>query len=613
MFLIKLINYFYDILLMDNNEENQGQTQPQQEPINYNAENTSMNLSSPKEIGTTIASERFPNNMDGFWFAIGPNVIINSFDFVTVDNLYNSKTIGIVKELQAVAENDYTVYFSDYQKDLREQEHLKEGEKQQQQLSNNTSKGLILAKVGTIANTGGSMDPNKESISINFPVGIGKSVRFATEKEIIFALGIPEMVDPIPAGIIETTNGLQVPISLALTYLTGPDTAHVNASGISGNRKSTYILFLLQSAYQTLFEKMKGNIALIIFNTKEQELLQIDKKPTDIKERTERMFDILDLELEPFENVTYFLPRGKDGKPNSMHIPNNFKTYSYELQDVYDRLELLFHETHDTRFNLSSIIDYIYESWPLRDNSGKEIRTWTELSELKEYPESIVSHKSSLLHFLSRLQRIRKSPMFIDKKITSTYLGEQIKKIKSGQVFVIDVATISSVEEQVFVVGDVMKSIDEMYSSNPFADSSDDNTNNSNALDGNLKNKDKTSHIFVFVDEINRYIPQSSFGKINAVSEQIMRTVIAGRSRGTILFSAQQFKSATDYKLQENTGLHITGKLGISELSKEPYSMLDESTKNNIVRLNKGELIMIHPAFRHPIKIGFPKATFKSP
>ena len=29
--------------------------------------------------------------------------------------------------------------------------------------------------------------------------------------------------------------------------------------------------------------------------------------------------------------------------------------------------------------------------------------------------------------------------MFIDKKVTSTYLGVEIRKIKSGQVFVIDV------------------------------------------------------------------------------------------------------------------------------------------------------------------------------
>ena len=541
--------------------------------------------------------------MDGFWFAVRPNTIINSFDFVTVDNLHNSKTIGIVKELQAVEEDLYADYVSDHQKNQNKQEHLLRGD---------SPNGSVLAKVGIMANTGATIEDNKESISINFPVGSGKPVRFATEDEIIFALGIPEMVDPIPAGIIETTNGLQVPISLGLSYLAGPDTAHVNASGISGNRKSNYILFLLQSAYQTLFEKMKENTALVIFNTKEQDLLHIDKRQTDIKQRTENLYDILDLEVEPFENVTYFLPRGKDGRPNSIHVPENFRTYSYGLQDVYDRLELLFPQAYDTRFNLSSIIDYIYEAWPLKDSTGRAIRTWTDLYEFKEYPESVVSHKSSLLHFLGQLQRMRRSPMFIDKKVTSTYLGGEIRKIRSGQVFVIDVATISSVEEQAFVVGDVMKSIDELYSSSPFDSPDGDGDDADGDEDGKLKNKEKPPYIFVFIDEINRYIPKSPFGK-SAVSEQIMRTVIAGRSRGTILFSAQQFKSATDYKLQENTGLHITGKVGISELSTEPYSMLDESTKNNIVRLNKGELVMIHSAFRHPIKIGFPKATFKSP
>jgi hypothetical protein len=40
--------------------------------------------------------------------------------------------------------------------------------------------------------------------------------------------------------------------------------------------------------------------------------------------------------------------------------------------------------------------------------------------------------------------------------------------------------------------------------------------------------------------------------------------------------------------------------------------MLDESTKNNVARLNKGELVMIHSAFRHPIKISFPKDAFQT-
>ena len=76
-------------------------------------------MSSPEEIGKTIASKRFLNNMDGFWFAIKPNTMVNSFDFVTVDNLHNSKTIGIVKELQAVAENVYTDYVTDLQKNQK--------------------------------------------------------------------------------------------------------------------------------------------------------------------------------------------------------------------------------------------------------------------------------------------------------------------------------------------------------------------------------------------------------------------------------------------------------------------------------------------------------------
>jgi uncharacterized protein len=574
-----------------------------------------------QEIGKTIASEKFLNTMDSFWFALKPNVIINSFDFVTVENLFDSRSIGIVKELQAIAELDYynNHFSSDYYTNSNTKENLNQDEKKEkEQFSKMQLNGVILAKVAIMANGGGKAQGYKEDISINFPVGVGKPVRFATEEEIIFALGIPQMVNPIPAGIIETTNGLEIPISLGLSYLAGADTAHVNASGISGNRKSTYILFLLQSSYQTL-KRMNQNVALIIFNTKEQDLLYIDQKEKYIKKRTERLFDVLDLDIEPFENVTYFLPRGKDGKPNSIHIPKNYKTYSYELKDVYDRLELLFSEPYDLHHDFSSIINYISESWPLKSNIGnKDISTWTDLTEFTEYPEATISNKSSLLSFLGRLQRFRKSPMFIDRKKTSTYLGNEIKNIKAGEVFVIDVATISSFDVQAFVVGDVMKSIDEMYSSR-YHYPEDDNNSNNKEIDSDKNNlekekeQEKIHYILVFVDEINRYIPKSQNGKMSSVSEQIMRTVIAGRTRGTILFSAQQFKSATDYRLQENTDLHITAKLGLSELSTEPYSMLDESTKMNIVRLNKGELVMIHSAFRHPIKIGFPKATYKEP
>jgi uncharacterized protein len=146
---------------------------------------------------------------------------------------------------------------------------------------------------------------------------------------------------------------------------------------------------------------------------------------------------------------------------------------------------------------------------------------------------------------------------------------------------------IPSLQEQGFVVGDVLKSIDEIYSFS-------------------RQNSKRPQYILTFVDEINRFIPRSA-RNMSAVAEQIMRTVVPGKSRGTILFSAQQFKSTVDPALHENTGMHMIAKLGMSELLTSPYFMIDKATKANIVRLNKGELVMVHPAFRQPIKIIFPK------
>jgi DNA helicase HerA-like ATPase len=504
-----------------------------------------------KDIGKTLASDRFPNTMDSFWFSINPDIIISPFDFVTVRHIFKTRTIGMVKELKA-AEDIGTA-----------------------------------ARVAVMANTGIESDSVK-TIPIGMPVGAAKPVRFATQNEVIFALGIPEMQNPIPAGVIEMTSRLQVPVSLDISYLLGPDTAHVNAAGISGNLKTSYLFFLLQSTYQRLVKDMQEDVAIIIFNTKEEDLLHIDEKKKANK-KTKKLFDLLDLDIKPFENVTYFLPRGRDGRPNSAIVARNSKTYSFGLEDVYDRLDLLFGVNYDS-YDISSILNYIYEAWPLFIES-KPVSTWSDLVEFRAYPQEVVAHKSTLLRFLSQVQRFRKSPMFIDKKVTSRYLGKEIKKIRRGDVFVIDISMIATLEEQGFVVGDVMKSIDELYSSRQ---------------SGKIP-----KYIFIFIDEINRFVPRSP-RNISAVAEQVMRTVVAGRSRGTILFSAQQFKSTVDPVLHENTGMHIIAKLGMSELATPHYLMVDESTKANIARLNKGELVMVHPAFRQPIKIVFPKAPFKT-
>src|SRR5919199_2251295 len=55
-----------------------------------------------KEVGKTFVSEKFSSTIDSFWVIINPGVLINPFDFVSVDNKNSTKTIGIVKELQRI-------------------------------------------------------------------------------------------------------------------------------------------------------------------------------------------------------------------------------------------------------------------------------------------------------------------------------------------------------------------------------------------------------------------------------------------------------------------------------------------------------------------------------
>jgi len=572
-----------------------------------------------KEIGITFASNRHLNTIDSFWFALKPGVFVRPFDFVTIDYLrQDTKTIGIIQDIQTIASDQG--HIASFDKTDKSRNFLNHVTNEAHGNKSTTSDydfqyGINVVKVVVIANSEYKDEGLVSRMSTTgMPVGLGRSVRFSTTEEVTFALGVPEMIFPIPAGIIEMSNGQQVPVSLDVTYLVGPDTAHVNAAGISGNAKTSYLLFLLQSIHQK-FKEYEQEFAIIIFNTKEKDLLQIDEIQDEEKRLTkEKYFHMLNLDLTPFDNVTYFLPRGKDGRPNSMHIPSNSKTYSYELNDVYDRLELLFSEIYDPRYNLSSIINYIYEFWPIKKSSSIKkdndvyIKTWTDLFNFRDYPEEIITHKSSLLHFQGHIQRFRRSSLFIDKKVTSKYLGNEIRQINSHDIFVVDIAMLSTVEEQSFVIGDVMKSIDEMYSSNEIIITS--KGDRSTAKEVNQKKKPR--YVLVFIDEINRFLPISKpTGKMKPVGEQIVKTVIAGRSRGTILFSAQQFKSTVDPSLHESTGMHIIAKMGLSELSTALYSMIDESTKMNIVRLNKGELVIIHSAFRYPIKITFPRPSFK--
>lgn len=99
--------------------------------------------------------------------------------------------------------------------------------------------------------------------------------------------------------------------------------------------------------------------------------------------------------------------------------------------------------TYDPQYNILSIINYIYESFPLFGNYNiksisNKVKNWTDLIHFNDYLEKIVTHKSTLLRFNDSIQRFRKlATLFVDKKVISIYLGTEIKQLKSNDIFVI--------------------------------------------------------------------------------------------------------------------------------------------------------------------------------
>ena len=196
-------------------------------------------MNDSKVVGLSFISENLSNTIDNFWMIISPNTFLNPFDFVKVENMQDTITIGIVKEIKRMLLDLNSLSIKRYVSELKID------------LNNSDSfiTGFTVANVDVIANfpsekkksfeNSGDVDLKKASKKvrsppINMPVQEGKSVCFASEEEVRMALGMPEMANPIPAGVITTTDRTKIPIDLDVSYLFGPDTTHVNATGISG-------------------------------------------------------------------------------------------------------------------------------------------------------------------------------------------------------------------------------------------------------------------------------------------------------------------------------------------------------------------------------------------
>jgi len=542
-------------------------------------------------IGRTSATDREPNTSDKFNFWITADVIVNPFDIVQAEHLNGSKTYGLVSILEhrTDAASHLANYVSNNFGSVAEE-------------PNTPRVGATLARANVMMNDGGGADADgTPKDGIYMPVENERAVRFAEEEGIHAALGIDTMKteNRIPAGLIKMSNQVESVVYLDKTYVIGPESAHVNMSGISGlATKTSYAMFLLQSILQ---KTDSSEIAVIIMNVKHGDLLKIDEPPIHLDEKQKSLWLKLGLEPKPFQNVHYLLPRAKNGEANCFYQPRQSKIYAYELDDCIDKLDLLFSSVPDATETIDSLVGEISNG--LMNKTAKsqfaKVQDWNSL--LNEEPlsregksQSIGDIKASSVgkfrRHLRRMVQTRTTGVFTNRKGRNEFhLAQEIRNIEGGHTYVVDIAKLQE-HEQAFVFGDIIRTVYEMFAE------SDETLN--------LPKK-----VLIFVDELNKYAPAGV--KDSPLIEQILDISERGRSLGVILLSAQQFLSAVHPRVTGNAATKVIGRSTSSEIMQPDYRFLDQDLKLSVTRLSKGELLIQHAVFRQPVKIIFPMPAYK--
>lgn len=444
----------------------------------------------------------------------------------------------------------------------------------------------------------------------------GRKVFLATKVEIMEALGLNDVKNPLPAGFMEMYDGKDkqtIPVHFNSHFLIGPEGAHLNISGISGlASKTSYAMFLMKAIQDVMSKQKEESVAFIMLNVKGTDLLKIDQKNEREDEINEikQVYDILGMELKPFQNVKYYYPYSKNFTAytyekeqtirDRMNAGNAFQyKYLFETDEDKECLDLLFANVDDPNETIDSIINFIMsnggnfkgvESWDdFKTALEKQTQSNKTTSQGKEI--SVMSWRKFYRLFNKSFQKTRQ--MFTEHLGKgSVRLRDKIADIQKNDVMVIDVAKMDE-ESQGFVFGDVMRAV---Y----------------NLKLGSSEREEEgiPDRIIIFIDELNKYA-SNDVPKSSPILRQLLDITERGRSLGIVLFGAEQFVSDIHKRIKGNCATQAFGRTNAIEITKEDFRFVPNVYKTMLTRLKQGEYIIQNPAFRSMLNIKFPKPIYK--
>ncbi len=563
-------------------------------------------------IGKVSATEKNPATIDYFYFwTDSDNDLLSPFDVVVVENVNDSKTYGIIEEINHVT--DSASHFASY---ISSEFGFLGGGEQGFSSGNTNRLAFSYVKAKVVYNS-----KNKY-----IPVHHDSPVRLCSPDEIQEALGLKGVKNPLTCGYMEM-YGNRIKVDINDKFLIGPDGAHLNVSGISGLAcKTSFTMFLmnvLQQKYMKIYKQQVEDgierpqkIAYIVFNVKGRDLLTLDI-PNPQLETAEHIKDKdiyndeLQVEPIPFQQVFYYYPfSAKDKKQFTqsnaddydlklqLSIKKNACRYYYNFESCRDKLQYLFANEPDPNHTLESIVSHIMgEEYPF----GSQVKSWTDFEKALNKLTSSGSTESQLTtitvaswkRFARLIKKLQIDDLFSDTghdiNDTNNLTAHLFENLRPNDVKVIDIASLDP-SIQGFVFGDVIQKVIEQMSA---------------------KDENTPDQIIIFVDELNKYA-STDVPKSSPILRNLLDVAERGRALGVILFAVEQFRSAIHDRVKGNCACSAYGRTNFVEVTKPDYQFFGTTYKNMMTRLDQGEYIISNPALRSLVSIKFPFPTFKS-
>jgi hypothetical protein len=426
-------------------------------------------------------------------------------------------------------------------------------------------------------------------------------------------------------------------------FLLGSQAGHLNVNGAAGSgTKSSFLTIATAQTIKAIHDRAdnlvgsgeRPRIKTIVFNVKGFDLFFLDRWSKKFTAEDAAVWREMGVEPNIFNSIAYYAPerpeRSGAAVPISTPRPGEVRAFSWSLKDVIDLgiFELLFSDESRTNENLVTLINFFAHRLSTSRTKARSLaqrlgmpeadgaqNARRQLTESLEYAfdgrnELNVSTFQQLLDYVQAKAQPNDddfSEQTLQNMSRSTIqaLWRRLLRVLSGRsgllrreemdgapltlataeedVHVIDLQSIPDQHLQRFVIAAVLRQLVD-WRSGP--------------------NADPRETFLVVIDELNRYAPRGATDAITALFEYVASQM---RSRGIILFGAQQQGSRASEVVIENSQTRVLGRSGGQELADAIWRGFSEGDRKLALRLGPSEKVIVAPNFREALHVKVPR------